>query len=414
MSSKKVAFLVDFDNVATDVIEQALNAVFKDYGAAHIRRAYCNAEQALREQNFLKRLGLRAVVNLAIGKNSTDIALAADAMDLAITEKPDVIVLVSSDSDFAPLVLRLREKGAWLRGFGQYGKTGDGVIQIYDQFNELAHGTGRSARDAAPPKGAGGGRNGRRGNGRAAGGRPQPEAPRANAAINAPTQPRPPRADMVAAAAAPLPVAVEPLAPAVQDTAPSVAAVVPVAAPAPSPAQVDPADKPAKPAGKVAGKATSKASAKATGKTAAKAARKPGAEVDAPRDASAETKGGAKADPKADPKVEAKAAPLQPVTPEVAEPAAVPRAAKPARPPGKAAAPAENPQVAAAKEINAVLALLPKLADGQWHDLGAAAKVLKDAGLLPKSAPATKLFRKHAHAFELQPEKQPNQVRFAT
>ncbi|HEV6968961.1 NYN domain-containing protein, partial [Roseateles sp.] len=147
-SAKKVAFLVDFDNVATDVIEQALNAVFKDYGAAHIRRAYCNAEQAQHQQAFLKRLGLRAIVNLAIGKNSTDIALAVDAMDLAITERPDVIVLVSSDSDFAPLVLRLREKGAWLRGFGQYGKTGEGVIQIYDQFNELAHGVGRAARDA--------------------------------------------------------------------------------------------------------------------------------------------------------------------------------------------------------------------------------------------------------------------------
>ncbi|HEY9107619.1 MAG TPA: NYN domain-containing protein, partial [Roseateles sp.] len=178
-NDKKVAFLVDFDNVATDVIEQALNAVFKDYGAAHIRRAYCNAEQAHHQQAFMKRLGLRAIVNLAIGKNSTDIALAADAMDIAINEKPDVIVLVSSDSDFAPLVLRLREKGAWLRGFGQYGKTGDGVIQIYDQFNELAHGGGRAARDSAPAKAAGGGR--RRG-GRAAGGngRPQAEAPRAN------------------------------------------------------------------------------------------------------------------------------------------------------------------------------------------------------------------------------------------
>jgi uncharacterized protein (TIGR00288 family) len=173
---KKIAFLVDFDNVATDVIEQALNAVFKDYGAAHIRRAYCNAEQALREQSFLKRLGLRAIVNLAIGKNSTDIALAVDAMDLAITEKPDVIVLVSSDSDFAPLVLRLREKGAWLRGFGQYGKTGDGVIQIYDQFNELAHDSGRGGRDSAPAKA--GGR--RRGSARPAG-RPVAEAPRAPA-----------------------------------------------------------------------------------------------------------------------------------------------------------------------------------------------------------------------------------------
>lgn len=267
-ANKKVAFLVDFDNVATDVIEQALNAVFKDYGAAHIRRAYCNAEQALREQSFLKRLGLRAIVNLAIGKNSTDIALAADAMDLAITEKPDVIVLVSSDSDFAPLVLRLREKGAWLRGFGQYGKTGDGVIQIYDQFNELAHDSGKSA-----PK---------------------------SAAKREPAK----------KAAAPKPAAKK-AAPAKADA--------PAPKPAPAPA---PASKPA---------------------TAA-----------APVDAN----------------------------------------------------------VAAAKEINAVLAACPKLADGQWHDLGATAKVLKEAGLLPKSAPSTKLFRKHPQAFQLQPDKHPNQVRF--
>lgn len=358
-TNKKVAFLVDFDNVATDVIEQALNMVFKDYGAAHIRRAYCNAEQAHHQQAFMKRLGLRAIVNLAIGKNSTDIALAADAMDIAITEKPDVIVLVSSDSDFAPLVLRLREKGAWLRGFGQYGKTGDGVIQIYDQFNELAHGSGggRGARDSAPAKA--GGRNGRRGGG----GRSQAEAPRGQAV------------------ARPLPVepikAVEPVATSPAPVVDVIAVPTPVAA-APVPAQAVPAPR--------AGAA--KPAAKAAGKPARKSA--------------------AKADAKADAKTDATAPP--------AKPAAKPAARTPAKAPAAPAASAvpEDKQVAAAKEINAVLKLLPKLADGQWHDLGAAAKALKDAGLLPKSAPATKLFRKHPHAFELQPEKQLNQVRFAT
>jgi uncharacterized protein (TIGR00288 family) len=298
-NDKKIAFLVDFDNVATDVIEQALNAVFKDYGAAHIRRAYCNAEQALREQHFLKRLGLRAIVNLAIGKNSTDIAMAVDAMELAISEKPDVIVLVSSDSDFAPLVLRLREKGAWLRGFGQHGKTGDGVIQIYDQFNELAHDSGRSAAKSAP----------------------KPAAKR------------------------------------------------------------EPARKAAKPAAKKAA-ATPKAAAPAP----------------TPKPAPA-------------PAPEAKPAPAP--APKAAAPAPAPKAAAPAPAPKAAAAPAPvDASVAAAKEINAVLAAYPKLADGQWHDLGAAAKVLKEAGLLAKSAPSTKLFRKHPQAFQLQPEKQPNQVRF--
>ncbi len=281
---KKVAFLVDFDNVATDVIEQALQMAFKDYEAVHIRRAYCNAEQAQTHQSFLKRLGLRAIVNLAIGKNSTDIAMAVDAMDLAITEKPDVIVLVSSDSDFAPLVLRLREKGAWLRGFGQHGKTGDGVIAIYDQFNELAHDSGKPSTARREP------------------------ARKAAARRPAAKKAAPPKA----AAPAPKPT--------------------PAPAPAPKPA----------------------------------------------------------------------AAPA-PTSKPVVTPAA----------PKQAAAPAPvDANVAAAREINAILALLPKLADGQWHDLGAAAKALKEAGLLPKTAASTKLFRKHPKAFQLQPAKQPNQVRF--
>ncbi|MBW8844879.1 MAG: NYN domain-containing protein [Burkholderiales bacterium] len=278
-TNRKVAFLVDFDNVATDVIEQALQMAFKDYEAVHIRRAYCNAEQAQNHQAFLKRLGLRAIVNLAIGKNSTDIAMAVDAIDLAITEKPDVIVLVSSDSDFAPLVLRLREKGAWLRGFGQQGKTGDGVIQIYDQFNELAHDSGRSAPRAATKR----------------------EPARKSAAAR----------------------------PAAKKTAAPAKAAAPSPKPTPAP---------------------------------------------------------------------------------TAAPAAAPRTAAAPKP-----LPAPSPvdaNVAAAREINAVLAVLPKLADGQWHDLGAAAKVLKDAGLLAKSAASTKLFRKHPQAFQLQPAKQPNQVRF--
>ena len=403
MNDKKVAFLVDFDNVATDVIEQALNAVFKDYGAAHIRRAYCNAEQAHHQQAFMKRLGLRAIVNLAIGKNSTDIALAADAMDIAINEKPDVIVLVSSDSDFAPLVLRLREKGAWLRGFGQYGKTGDGVIQIYDQFNELAHGSGgsggsggRAARDVAPlPKS--GGRSGRRG-GRAQGGRVQADPPRPNPqapqAAARPPRPEVPAAPLVVEAVAP--VVAQPLA---AELAPQ---AVPVVASLPAEPVGRAAEAPAKPAAKTTAKPAAKPAAKAADKATGKPARKSGVKADA------------KADQKAGPVADAATAP-DAATP--ADAAVVPPAAKPARAPAKAAkaAPvADNPQVAAAREINAVLALLPKLADGQWHDLGSAAKVLKDAGLLAKSAPSTKLFRKHPHAFELQPEKQPNQVRFAT
>jgi hypothetical protein len=88
---------------------------------------------------------VRPMVNLATGKNSTDIALAVDAMDLAISERPDVIVLVSSDSDFAPLVIRLREKGCRVCGIGQQGKTGEETAAVYDEFVDLKHQPARAA-----------------------------------------------------------------------------------------------------------------------------------------------------------------------------------------------------------------------------------------------------------------------------
>ena len=146
---RRVMLLVDFDNVSPEIIAQAFEIAFNEYGAVHVRRAYCTAEQAQHNAGFLKKLSLRPMVNLSVGKNSTDIALAVDAMDLVIAERPDVVVIVSSDSDFTPLVGRLREKGAWVRGFGQQGKTGEGVFAAYDQFDDLAH---RSAKAAAPAK----------------------------------------------------------------------------------------------------------------------------------------------------------------------------------------------------------------------------------------------------------------------
>ena len=135
----RVMLLIDADNVSADVIEQAVQRTMDEYGAIHVRRAYCNAEMAVNRQALFKRLSVRPMVNLSAGKNSTDIALSVDAIDLAIAERPDVVVLVSSDSDFAPLVIRLREKGCRVCGIGQQGKTGEETVGIYDSFMDLAH-----------------------------------------------------------------------------------------------------------------------------------------------------------------------------------------------------------------------------------------------------------------------------------
>jgi uncharacterized protein (TIGR00288 family) len=134
-----VMLLIDADNVSSDVVEQAVQRTMAEHGAIHVRRAYCNAETALKQQALFKRLSVRPMVNLSAGKNSTDIALAVDAMDLAVAERPDIVVLVSSDSDFAPLVIRLREKGCRVCGIGQQGKTGDETVAVYDSFIDLQH-----------------------------------------------------------------------------------------------------------------------------------------------------------------------------------------------------------------------------------------------------------------------------------
>jgi NYN domain len=138
-ATTKTMLLIDADNVSADVIGQAVQAVLSTHGAIHVRRAYCTAESAVAHARLFKSLSIRPFVNLSAGKNSNDIALAVDAIDLAITERPDVVVIVSSDSDFAPLVIRLREKGCRVEGIGQLGKTGEEAPQAYDHFEDLAH-----------------------------------------------------------------------------------------------------------------------------------------------------------------------------------------------------------------------------------------------------------------------------------
>ena len=147
-----VMLFIDADNVSASVIEQAIARVLADHGAIHVRRAHCTAEAAVNHQQLFKRLSIRPIVNLATGKNSTDIALAVDAIDLVAAERPQIVVIVSSDSDFAPLVIRLREKGCRVLGIGQMGKTGEESRGVYDGFIDLEHVKARPAARTAPAK----------------------------------------------------------------------------------------------------------------------------------------------------------------------------------------------------------------------------------------------------------------------
>jgi uncharacterized protein (TIGR00288 family) len=225
MSVDKVMLLIDADNVSIDVVEQAIVWVNKHYGGPHVRRAYCTAESAVKHQGAFKRLSIRPMVNLAAGKNSTDIALAVDAIDLVITERPEVVAIASSDSDFAPLVSRLREKGCRVVGLGQEGKVGDETIGVYDDYEVLAH---RRARAAEPaPAGE------RAGRGRAAG----KKTARGTRAAKAADRPASKRAARGALEDLAPPAVVHTIEPAVEAPAPAPAPVPEsVAAVAPKPA----------------------------------------------------------------------------------------------------------------------------------------------------------------------------------
>ena len=150
-SSARVALLIDADNLSGDVIEQAIAHLLKTFGSIHFRRAYCSPQKVMEHMDLFRRHSIRPMVNVPTGKNSTDIALAVDAIDLAITERPGVVVIGSSDSDYAPLAQRLREKGCRVLGIGQAGKTGAESPLAYDEFVDLAH---RRVAEVAKPAAA--------------------------------------------------------------------------------------------------------------------------------------------------------------------------------------------------------------------------------------------------------------------
>ena len=120
-SLKNIALLIDADNASHHGIDPVLT-VLAELGQVNIRRAYGNwAKPALANWNKIShRYGLQPVqqFDLTKGKNATDIAMTIDAIDLLNAGKVDGFGIMSSDSDFTPLVTRLRQDGLIVYGFG--------------------------------------------------------------------------------------------------------------------------------------------------------------------------------------------------------------------------------------------------------------------------------------------------------
>lgn len=133
----KVAVLVDCDNTTPEILEHALRVVAQ-FGRVVLRRGYGNhTTLANKWQEALVRLAFTPCLQYqyAAGKNTADIALALDALEAMFDERADTFCLVTSDSDFAYLCRKLRERGATVYIVGE-AKTPDALRNASDQFFE--------------------------------------------------------------------------------------------------------------------------------------------------------------------------------------------------------------------------------------------------------------------------------------
>lgn len=137
--SGRVAVLVDCDNTSPDILDYALR-MCAQFGHIVVRQGYGNhTTLANKWQDALVRLAFTPCLQYqyAAGKNTADIALALDALELMFDGRVETFCIVTSDSDFAYLCRKLRGRGATVCIVGE-GKTPDALRNASDQFFEYA------------------------------------------------------------------------------------------------------------------------------------------------------------------------------------------------------------------------------------------------------------------------------------
>ena len=119
---KRIALLIDCDNVSHNSIEGVLEELAK-YGTVNVRHAHgdWNNQSLSGWIDKLQPNAIRPMQQFAYtkGKNATDSAMIIDAMDLLYSKNVDAFALMTSDSDFTPLVMRILESGLPVYGFGE-------------------------------------------------------------------------------------------------------------------------------------------------------------------------------------------------------------------------------------------------------------------------------------------------------
>ncbi|HTM60563.1 MAG TPA: NYN domain-containing protein [Burkholderiales bacterium] len=144
--ARSLAVFCDFENVALGVreakyaqfdMEKVLERLLLK-GSIVVKKAYCDWE---RYKEFKATMHAAAFELIEIphvrqsGKNSADIRMVVDALDLCYTKSHvDTFVIVSGDSDFSPLVSKLRENAKTVIGVGVKNSSSDLLISNCDEF----------------------------------------------------------------------------------------------------------------------------------------------------------------------------------------------------------------------------------------------------------------------------------------
>jgi len=159
LTDSNIALLIDYENVGIDSM-QGLVEQLSGMGRIIVKRAYADWSSQRKGQERLIELGVEAVHNYRgtrAGKNSCDIKLTIDAVELLHSAQVDTFVIVSSDSDFVPLVNHLRGSGKSVIGAGRKAVTSTTMVKSCDRYIFL----GTETSSPAPYRSAEHKRNGR-------------------------------------------------------------------------------------------------------------------------------------------------------------------------------------------------------------------------------------------------------------
>ena len=131
----QLAVLIDFENVGLNSIQWLFDQL-SHVGRVIVKRAYGDWSAAGSKRDQLLELGIEPIqlFHAAKSKNSSDIRLAIDAVDLLYQSPVETFVIVSSDSDFVSLVNRLRAAGKTVIGAGRQETAPHSLVISCDRY----------------------------------------------------------------------------------------------------------------------------------------------------------------------------------------------------------------------------------------------------------------------------------------